>query len=71
VKIGISGARRLDHQQLVATDAEMAIGNKTQLRGTQRNRRLCRIEYDEIIAETVHFGEFEFHRQISGRIYRQ
>jgi hypothetical protein len=53
--------RPLDQQQLIATDAKVAIGDKTHLLTRQRNILVDRIDHNEIVTETVHFGEFELH----------
>jgi hypothetical protein len=53
--------RGLDQQDLVATDAEMAISQVTQLFRCQRKRLANAVEDDEIVAQTVHLREFKFH----------
>ena len=41
-EIGVGPCRRLDHQDLIAADAEMAVGEMPQLRRRQRERRARR-----------------------------
>src|SRR5690606_38212541 len=65
-------ARRLHHQQLVETDAEMAIGQAAALHGGQRQavrrqRLAYAVEDDEVVAEAVHLGETQFHADL--RVY--
>ena len=48
---------RLDQDNLVAADAGVAIGEHDDLRRGQRQRRVARVEYDEVVAEAVHLGE--------------
>jgi hypothetical protein len=55
--------RALDDQDLVAADAEMAVGEKARL-GRRRHEVLADgVEHDEIVAEAVHFGEADAHRR--------
>ena len=50
------------HQQnLVAADAEMAIGQMTKLLRCQRQRLTNAIENDKVVAQSVHLRELEFH----------
>jgi hypothetical protein len=52
----------LDDQDLVAADAEMAVGEKARL-GRRRHEVLAdRVEHDEIVAEAMHFGKTNTHR---------
>ena len=53
--------RRLDQQDLVATDPEMAVGKKTQLFRRQRQRLAHAVEDNEIVAQTMHLREFKLH----------
>ena len=51
----------LDQQNLVAADPEMAVGQIDQLLRAQGNLLAHAVEDNEIVAQTVHLGEFEFH----------
>jgi hypothetical protein len=60
--------RALHHQDLVAADAEMAVGQKARL-GRRRHEVLVDgVEHDEIVAEAVHFCEADAHRRRIRRI---
>ena len=39
----------------------MAIGQKTILRSVQTQQAACLIQHDKVVADTLHFGEFDFH----------
>jgi hypothetical protein len=54
-------ARRLDLEDLVAADAEMPVGEESQLIRTQFDRPRAGVEHDEIVAQALHFCEFELH----------
>ena len=54
-------AGRLDQQDLVATDPEIAVGEVAKLFRGKRNRLANAVENNEIIAQTMHLGEFELH----------
>jgi hypothetical protein len=54
-------ARLLDQQDLVTADTEMAVGQVNQLFRAEGNLLAHAVEDNEIVAQTVHFGEFEFH----------
>ena len=49
--------RRLDHDHLIAADAEAAVGDGARGRRVERKRLFSRVEDDEIVAEPVHFQE--------------
>jgi hypothetical protein len=55
----------LDDQNLIAADAESPIGERTDLRSRQRERRLGRIDDDEVVAESLHLGEFERRHRVN------
>ncbi len=62
--------RRLDDQDLVATDAAMAIANGARRAGIERQRMVARVENDEIVPEPVHFDEIErAHRGVIERAH--
>ena len=56
-KVGIGTGGFFDQQNLVATYAEVTVGNMAQLRGRQIDLLIDRVEDDEIIAQSMHFGE--------------
>jgi hypothetical protein len=60
-KFGIGLRRPFDQQQLVATDAKMAVGDKSHVFGGQVNRLIDRIDHNKIVADAVHFSEFDLH----------
>ena len=70
-EIDIRLRRRLDEQDLVAADAEMAVGDVTQLFRRQRNPLADAVENNKVVAQTVHFGEFEFHDALHIRIRKE
>ena len=51
----------LNKQYLIAPHAKMAIAKKAGLLRCQRHRLANAIQNNEIIAQTVHFREFQFH----------
>ena len=55
-------ARRLDKQDLVATDPEIAVRQIADLFRRQRHRLTHAVKDDEVVAETMHLGELEFHK---------
>ena len=63
VEVGAGRARRLDQQNLVAADAEMAIGERARVLGVERDRLTHGIEHDEIVSHTLHFGESQPHQR--------
>ena len=52
--------RRLEQDQLIATDTGAPIGKRGYGLGTHRDRGTTKIEHDKIIAEPVHFQERDF-----------
>ena len=56
-KIRIRARSFFDQQYLIAANAEMAIRDMAQLRATEVDGLMDRVEDDEVIAQTVHFGE--------------
>ena len=58
--VGVAVLRRLDHDQLVAPDAQMPVGDAPRLRLAQRDGMVARVDHDEVVAEPVHLGEGEF-----------
>ena len=50
-----------DQQNLVAADAEMAVGDAAALLGGERDALADAVEHDEVVAEAVHFGEAKVH----------
>jgi hypothetical protein len=60
--------RRLDQQYLVAADAEMTVGQMAQLFRRQRNLLANAVEDNEIVAQTMHFREFQLHSTLHVRI---
>ena len=47
-------ARRFEHDQLVAADAGMPVGQCPRRRGTGRNGAVAGVEHDKVVAEAVH-----------------
>ena len=47
----------LDHDHLVAADAETAVRDGARRCRIERKRLIPRVEYDEIVAKAVHFQE--------------
>jgi hypothetical protein len=56
---GIGGL--LDHEQLVAADAEMAIGDCPHELGRERHRLAHAVQHDEVVSLALHLGECELH----------
>jgi hypothetical protein len=54
---------RFDEQDLVAADAEMAVGQAAQLRRRQRDGLANAIEDDEVVAQSMHLDEWHLHRR--------
>jgi hypothetical protein len=48
---------RLNHNHLIATDTEATVGDGACGISTERERLLARVEYNEIVAEALHFQE--------------
>ena len=55
IDIGRRGA--LDHQDLVAADAEVAVSEKACLGRRRHEVLIDGVEYDKVVAEAVHLGE--------------
>ncbi len=49
--------RRLDHQDLVAADAEAPVSEAADIGGSERERRARCVDDDEIVAQSLHLGE--------------
>jgi hypothetical protein len=60
-KLGNRDCRPLNQQQLVTANTKMPVRNKAHLPGTQLNILVNGIDNDKVIAQTVHFGEFDLH----------
>ena len=60
-KIGRS-LRFLNQQNLITSDAEMPIGQKTDLLLIQIEGLMYSVQNHKIIAQSVHFGEFQLQR---------
>ena len=58
-EIDVVARRGLDHQHLVAADAEAPVGEPAQLRRRQLQALPHAVEDDEIVAEPLHLGEPE------------
>ena len=56
-EIGIGPGGAFHQQDLVATDAEMAIGDELELGRAQIHALRNRVEHHEIVAQAMHFGE--------------
>ena len=63
--------RCLDQQDLVAADAEMAVGDVAQLFRRKRNLLSDAIGDNEVVTQTVHFDEFQFHNAPHIRIRKE
>src|SRR5690606_30014146 len=59
--------RRLQHQHLVAADAEAAIREAAARLRRERERPIAAVQHHEIVAESVHLGELEVHRRVFPR----
>ena len=65
--------RRADFQQLVAADAQTALGNRTHALGIERDIAGAHVDNDKIIAETMHFNKGNLvHKAVyrAARVYR-
>src|SRR5436190_751673 len=58
-EIDVSARGILDHQHLVAADAEAPVGERADLEGAQREWLARGVDHDEVVAEAVHLGERE------------
>ena len=47
----------LDKDELIASDAAVAVGDQAHLPGAQRDAALPTVYHDEVVAESVHLGE--------------
>ena len=56
-EVDVVAGGRLDQQDLVAADAEVAVGDAAALLGGERDGLADAVEHDEVVAEAVHFGE--------------
>ncbi len=61
-EVGRGVARLLDHQNLIAADAAVPLGDSPQLLARQGKGFLRKVENDKIVARAVHFGESQLHR---------
>ena len=59
----ILAARRLDGQDLVAADAEVAVGQSRSQRRIRRRRAVAQVDDDEIVAGAVHLARSAARRQ--------
>src|SRR4030095_13994931 len=58
----ISFTRRFEHDELVAADPGVTVGEGSGKPGIDlRQSSLAPIEHDEIVAQSVHLGEFDPH----------
>ena len=55
--VGLAIGRRLEHDQLVAADAQPAVGDGAAALDRQVERRRAAVEHDEIVAQPVHLEE--------------
>ncbi len=56
-EVDVGPGRRLDHQHLVAADAEAPVGEAAQLVAREIHALAHAVEHDEVVAEAVHLGE--------------
>ena len=56
-KVRVRALRALEHQHLVAADAEMPVREAPQLLTLQAERLARGVEHDEIVARALHLGE--------------
>src|SRR3954451_25085461 len=56
-RIGAGSGCWADHNQLIAADAGIAVGERAGDGGIDRERFATRIEHDKIVAEPVHLAE--------------
>src|SRR6185503_9740892 len=60
VEVGAGRARRLDQQELVAADPEMAVGDAPDPGRVELDFLVDGVEHDEVVARTLHLGEVDF-----------
>jgi hypothetical protein len=60
-KVRAGDARPLQHQDLVAAHAEVAIRDASQLLAGKGKRLLRGVDDDEVVARAVHLGECKLH----------
>src|SRR5690606_40800648 len=60
-EIHLVTGRRLDNQQLVAANAEMAVGNRTHALRRERHGLARGVDHDEVVAKPVHLGKTQLH----------
>ena len=60
INVGLNGP--FDQQQLVKTNAEMAISQTANHGGSQRNRLTNTVDNDKVVAQTMHLRETQLHR---------
>jgi hypothetical protein len=71
-EIDVGARARFDQQHLVAANAAMAIGQEAQLLGCQFERLANPVEHDKVIAEAMHLGKCQFHRDSGfGSVHQQ
>src|SRR6185503_8544183 len=58
-KVRAAGVGRFDHQDLVAADAEVAVGDLPQLGSVEPERLAGAIENHEIVPRALHLGEWD------------
>jgi hypothetical protein len=58
VEVGIGLAGRLNLEDLVTADAEMPVGDPSQLIGSQGQGPGQGLQDDEVIAQAMHFSKF-------------
>jgi hypothetical protein len=61
IDMGARAAGRLEHQRLIKPDARMTRRQRAPLSRCRQGAVTWRLEDNEVIAETVHFGELELH----------
>jgi hypothetical protein len=59
MRIFTSARRRFEHDELVAADAGVAIGQRHGARRRDRQRGFARVDHHEIVAQAVHLDERE------------
>ena len=60
-KVHVRALRRLNHQQLIATDPKMAIGNFANVVGFEIEALGDQVDDDKVVPEPMHFGKSEKH----------
>ena len=60
-EIGVGAGGRLHQQDLVAADAEVAVGDEAQLVRRQRDGLAYAVDDHEVVAGAVHLGEAQPH----------